>query len=316
MTNEQENHLNMQLTVETYCGDGSTGGITIPAYGENLEILAITNGRIKEVGETQETGTTGTSASKKHLRTILNTAASDAARKLTSFAKLTNNLVLLGEVDYSESEFRQFTDNMVREQAQVICNKGNDYLTELAPYGITEETQLVLQNAINNFSEMMVAPRLGVTTRKQATNQLKVLFKQAADALEKIDSAVELVKLTDPVFYEGYKTARKIVNSGSGKLAVKGLVTDAQSGEPVKGVTITFMNDGEISPAALAANTEPVIIKTSAAKGGFTIKSLPAGVYRVSFKKMGYTEQFATVNVNDGELSTVEIALNKNQSET
>ena len=315
MTNEQENHLNMQRTVVSYCGDGSTGGITIPAYAENLEILAITNDQIEEVGEAQETGTTGIAASKKQLRTILNTAASDAARKLTSFAKLTNNLVLFGEVDYSESEFRQFTDNMVREQAQVICNKGNDYLTELAPYGITEETQLVLQNAINNFSEVMVAPRLGVTTRKQATNQLKVLFKQAADALEKIDSAVELVKLTDPVFYAGYKTARKVVNSGSGKLAVKGLVTDAQSGEPVKGVTITFMNDGETSPSALAANAEPVIIKTSAAKGGFTIKSLPSGVYRVSFKKMGYTEQFATVNVNDGELTTVELALNKNQTE-
>jgi hypothetical protein len=312
MTNEQENHLNMQLTVETYCGDGSTGGITIPAYGEGLEVLAITNGQIKEVGETQETGTTGIAASKKQLRTILNTAASDTARKLTSFAKLTNNLVLLGEVDYSESEFRQFTDNMVREQAQVVCNKGNDYLTELAPYGITEETQLVLQNAINNFAEVMVAPRLGITTRKQATKQLKVLFKQAADALEKIDSAVELVKLTDPVFYEGYKTARKIVNQGSGKLAVKGLVTDAQNGEPVKGVTITFMNDGETTPAAQAANAEPVIIKTTAAKGGFNIKSLPAGIYRVSFKKMGYTEQFATVNVNDGELSTVDVALSKN----
>jgi 5-hydroxyisourate hydrolase-like protein (transthyretin family) len=161
----------------------------------------------------------------------------------------------------------------------------------------------------------MVAPRLGATTRKQATKQLKVLFKQAADALGKIDSAVELVKLTDPVFYTGYKSARKIVNKGSGKLAVKGLVTDAQSGEPVKGVTIIFINAGETSPAIPAANAEPVLTKTSAEKGRFYIKTLPAGVYRVSFKKMGYTEQFATVNVNDGELSTVEIALHQNQDE-
>ncbi len=316
MTNEQENHLNMQLTVVNYCGNSNNGGITIPAYGENLEILAITNEQIEEIGEAQETGTTGIAANKKQLRTILNTSASDSARKLTSFAKLTDNLVLLGEVDYSETEFRQFTDNMVREQAQVICNKGNDYLTELAPYGITEETQLVLQNAINNFSEVMVAPRLGVTAKSQATKELVVLFKTAADALVKIDAAVELVKLTDPNFYAGYKSARKVVNKGSGKLAVKGLVTDAQNGEPVKGVTITFMHDGETSPAALAANSEPVIIKTTAAKGGFNIKSLPAGIYRVSFKKMGYTEQFATVNVNDGELTTVDIALNKNQAET
>ena len=283
---------------------------------DNLEILAITNERIEEVGEEQKTGISGLAAGKKQLRTALNTAASDAARKLTSFAKLTNNPVLLGEVDYSLSDFRNYSDNAAREQAQVICNKANDYLSELASYGITEETQLILQNAINNFSEMMVAPRLGITNKKQATKQLKVLFKQAADALEKIDSAVELVRLTDPNFYAGYKSARKIVNQGTRKLAVKGLVTDAESGEPVQGVTITFMNDGETLPNATAANAVPVLTKTSAAKGRFYIKTLPAGVYRVNFKKMGYTDQFATVNVNHGELSKVNVALSKNPAES
>lgn len=32
---------------------------------------------------------------------------------------------------------------------------------------------------------------------------------------------------------------------------------------------------------------------------------------QASFKKIGYTEQFATVNVNDGELTIIDVMLHK-----
>ncbi len=312
MTNGQESHLNMQLTTVSFCNSNPNKGITLPIYQANLQILSQTNTQIQEVAGMQKTGTSGIAANKKQLRINLNTMASDTARKLTTFAKLNDNLILLGEVDYSESDFRNLTDNEARDKGLVMYNKAQENLTELLQYGINEGTQIALLNSITTFAGVIVAPRLGATARKQATQQLAMLFKTAAGALEKIDAAVELVKLTDPNFYVGYKSARKIISTGSGKLAVKGIVSDSQSGEPVKGVTITFMHDGETTPTEQATNGQPVLTKTSAEKGGFTIKSLAAGVYRASFKKMGYAEQFATVNVNDGEMTTVDIKLNKN----
>ncbi len=312
MTNGQDDHLSRDLTVVSYFRNGNHGGITIAALAEYLETLAITNSQIQEISRMQETETSGVAANKKQIRINLNTKVSDSARKLIAFATLNNNLILLAEVNYSESEFKNFIDNEIPEKAQLIHSKAQEYLEELIPFGIAEETQLILQDAINEFREVINAPRISKMAKSQATKELVVLFKTAEDAIEKIDSIVELVRYTEPYFYNGYRLARKIVITSSGKLAVKGLVTDAQSGEPLKGVTITFMHNGESTPAALAANGEPVVTKISAAKGGFNIKSLPAGVYRVSFKKMGYTEQFATVNVNDGELTTVDVALNKN----
>jgi len=312
MTNGQESHLNMQQTTVSFCDSNSLVVGTLPGYTANLQSLSQVNARIQEIAGFQKTATTGITANKKQLRTNLNNLASDTARKLTSFAKLTDNLILLAEIDYSESDFRNFSDNEARDKGQVIYNKAQEHLEELAQYDITEETQLALQASFNIFGGVIIAPRLGATARNQATKQLDTLFKTAATLLLKIDAAVELVKLTQPNFYVGYKSARKVISKGSVKLAVKGLVSDTQSGEPVKGVIITFMHDGEMTLTAPATNGQPVITKTSAEKGGFTIKSMPAGIYRVSFKKMGYAEQFATVNVNDGEMTVVEVKLDKN----
>jgi len=39
---------------------------------------------------------------------------------------------------------------------------------------------------------------------------------------------------------------------------------------------------------------------------------MAAGIYRASFKKVGYAEQVVTVNVNEGEITVVEVKLNKN----
>jgi 5-hydroxyisourate hydrolase-like protein (transthyretin family) len=311
MTNEQESHLNMQQTTVGFCDNNSSEGLTIPAYSSNLEMLSQINVQIQGIAGAQETGTTGITANKKQIRTNVNLLASDTARKLTSFAKLTDNHILLGEINYSESDFRNFSDNEARDKGQIVYNKAQEYITELPIYGINEETQIALQASLNLFRGVIVAPRLSATAKKQATVQLGVLFKTAAALLEKIDAAVELVKLTDPIFYTGYKSARKVISKGSGKLAVKGIVSDTQSGEPVKGVIITFMHDGAMTLTEQSTNRQPVVTKTSAAKGGFTIKSMPAGIYRVSFKKMGYAEQVVTVNVNDGELTTVEVELSK-----
>ena len=313
MDNKQESHLNMQMTTANFCDGNSTTVSSLPAYSTNLQILVESNNQIEEAAESQGTGTGGITSNKKQLRLSLNASASDTARKLISFAKLTNNYTLLGEVNYSESDFKIFSDNEVREKSQVLYNKAQEHISELTEYGITEETQTTLQNNIISFSEVIVAPRMGITNKSQATKQLVDLFKRAATALEKMDAAVEIVKLTEPIFYDGYKSARKIISKGTRKLAVKGLVIENENGEPIKGVTVTFtLNDATDQLKAASSEGQAELTKTTAAKGGFNIKSLAAGIYKASFKKMGYVEQLVTVNVNDGEITVVEVKLSKN----
>ena len=63
--------------------------------------------------------------------------------------------------------------------------------------------------------------------------------------------------------------------------------------------------------SAAGSEGQAELSKTTAAKGGFNIKSIAAGTNNVSFKKVGYAEQVITVNVNDGEITVVEVKLNK-----
>jgi hypothetical protein len=113
-------------------------------------------------------------------------------------------------------------------------------VASLATYGITAATQTALLNAINAFNTAIPKPRLGITEKKQSTTQLAALFKTADTALENIDTAVEIVRLTQVNFYNGYKAARKLVLTGGGSVSVKGIVTDASTGEPLKSVTLKF----------------------------------------------------------------------------
>jgi hypothetical protein len=311
MTNGQENHLNMQLTTAAFCTDNLSVVNTLPSFGNNLQILTNANTQIQTSAESQGTGTSGITWNKKQLRLNVNALASDSARKLTSFAILNDNFTLLGEVNYTESDFKRFSDIEARDHAQIVYNKANDNLPLLLDYTINPATQTALQNAIQSFSSVITAPRIGATAKSQATKQLVNLFKTAETALGKMDAAVELLRLTEPNFYNGYKSARKILNKGTGKLAVKGSVSDSKTGEPIKGVTVAFMPNGEPVATVQATNGQIILSKVTADKGGFNIKSIPAGTYHVSFKKAGYAEQIVTVNVNDGELTVVDTVLEK-----
>lgn len=313
MNNKQESYLNMQLVTAKFCDESETAVSSLPAYSANLQNLVECNQQIQDIAGFLETGTSGITSNKKQFRLNLNASASDTARKLTSFAKLTDNYTLLAEINFSQSDFKNFTDIEARDKSQVVYGKAQEHITEVTAYGITEETQTVLQNSINAFSNVMVAPRMGITNKSQATKQMASLFKMAATALDKIDAAVEIVKLTEPVFYTGYKSARKVISKGTTKLAVKGLVTETDSGLPIKGVTVTFTPDGATERLnAAGVDEQAELSKKTAAKGRFIIKSLATGIYKVSFKKMGYAENVVTVNVNDGELTVVEVKLIKN----
>lgn len=129
-----------------------------------------------------------------------------------------------------------------------------------------------------------------------------------------MDTAVEIVRLSQSAFYNAYKKARKIVETGIGSLAVKGFVTDALSGEPVKGATLIFSLDGNANKSLAKAAIENAesIIKKTAEKGGFNIKSIPSGVYTVTIKKVGYADRVETIAIADGELIEFNVQLSKN----
>ena len=222
MTIQQENQLGMLLTFKDFQPSYTSITNALPNYPANLTIVLNTIPQIQAIAEQQKMSKTGIAKGKNQLKEALIQLAADSARKLVVYAKFTDNAPLMDEVHLSISKLRQVADTAVKDYAQIVYDRIQPIVSTLSTYGLTTTNQTALLDAITNDNAVIGKPGLGRVEISQATKQLVVLFKTALDALAIMDTAVEIVKLTQPNFYNGYKSARKIVNSGTGSLAVRG----------------------------------------------------------------------------------------------
>jgi len=267
--------------------------------------------QIQNYGEAQRFDKSGLKVGKVQLINALILLTADSSRKMLAYARYANNQLLISETKYTESNLKNATDNELRDIAQGVYYRAQSHLTELAPYGITAETQTTFLNTIHAYVLAIPKPRLGRTERKQSTRQLAMAFAAAEAILENIDGTVDIVRIAQPNFYNGYKSVRRLITSGRSSLAVKGVVTDLLSGVPLKNAVLSFAPDGNGQMAKPATPGGALLIKITADKGGFNIKTLPSGIYSVSCSKSGYAAQTATLNVVDGELSQLKMQLSK-----
>jgi len=315
MKSRQESKLSMYLAVNDYLTTNAAVVNPLPNYSGYSAAFWCAIGQIQSNSEQQMFDKSGLKANKEQLKETLCMLVSDSSRKLQAYARYANNQLLLSETRFTESELDKAADNVLRDYAQGIYDRAQSNLTALTAYGITAATQAALQNTIKGYVSAIPKPRVGRTETKQSTQQLAAAFAAADSALKNIDVTVEIVKLLQPNFYNGYKSVRKLILTGRSKLAVKGLVTDLVSGEPLKKAILSFAPDGNglmAKSAAPDATPSPVLVKKTADKGGFIVKSLPSGSYSVSCSKSGYAEQTATLTVADGELSVLKLQLSKN----
>lgn len=313
MTILQESRLSMYFGFKDFQVGYTTITNALPNYSANSTIFLNTIPLIQNVAEQQKMSKKGIAVNKNLLKENLIVITADYARKLSAYAKFTNNTVLAKEVSFTVSKLKQAPDTAVKDYAQIVYDRAQPIAKILAPYGITAASQTELLTAITNYNNTIGKPVAGKVELSQYTKQLVELFKTAENALANMDLAVEIVRLTQPNFYNGYKSARKVIVMGTGTLSVNGLVTDATSGEPIKGATVLFSleNANALTKGSKSLNTSSVTKKT-ADKGGFKIKSLPAGTYNATVKKVGYTDQIVTVYINDGEMSEVNVSIAKN----
>lgn len=310
MTIRQESKNSMYLAVKDYLTANAPTVSALPNYMGYFTTFQGSITQIQTWAEQQMFDKTGISVNKKQLRDTLVALAADTSRKLTAYAKFANNQVLLNETKFTDSDLKRAADTVLRDYTQGIYDRAQTNLTALATYGVTAATQTALQNAITAFVTSIPKPRLGITDKKQSTAQLANYFDVADTALDNIDIIVELVKVSQANFYNGYKTARKIIETGGSSLVLKIKVSDAQTSEPLANATLTITPDNGMQRTASQVAKESIVRKT-AKGGGVNEKSLEDGTYLVKVTKPGYKEKMITVSVVNGEMAVLEIELEK-----
>lgn len=308
MNTQQRTQLDMQLTLRNCVAQNEAEAKRIPKFWENYVILQSTTDEIQAIGEAQGANKTGIASDKNKLKKNLIALAAKNSRKIAAYAKFINSDTLLKEVKYNEGQLERLAEVTLIERARTIHANAEANIEKLAEQGITPETQKVFMDTIVSLNNILKTPRSNVAERKKATERLSVLFKTADDALELLDYAVGSVKDEQVDFYNAYKTARKIVESNTGNIALKGTAVDLTTKEPVKGAKFTFNIDGD---NLTVSGTNGKITKRTAQKGSFHIRNMQPGTYKVIVEKPGYKVKEVTVSISGGERSDLKVELEK-----
>jgi hypothetical protein len=311
MTHKQESKYSMKLAVRDFFNKNATITATLPGYGALYALYLANIAQIQLIREQQEIDKSGIKDNKDLLRVDLVTKAYDVGKKTEVYAKMNNNVILAKEVHYSETDLSKAADSKLKDRALLIYDRANANLAALATYGITAAVLTALKNAIDLFNASIPSTRTGKTETKAATDQLAKLFKSDDDLLAKFDLLVEVVRLSQPAFYSAYKDNRKVIDTANGSLALTALITDAINGEGIKGAKATFVLQNGTNKVATAKMEKP-LVKITALKGIFKIKSLADGIYIVTIEKTGFKTVTVTVNIANGEMTVLEVKLERN----
>ena len=313
MNSKQQSKYNMYLTADEFLSANDSITTTLPRYQEFRASFQNGISQIRSSNEQQSIDKSGIANKKSQLRKLLVKLGADTSRKIQSYAKIENNQILLSEAKFTESDFKSASDSDLETFAQSTYDTAQTQLGNLAQYGVTNETQNDLIRALTDFRAAMPTPRNGAIGTKLSTEQIAKAFTATDKALDNIDALVEIVRISQPEFYSGYKSARKIIDTAAGSLQIKGFVTDASTGEGLKGATVSFeLNNNSNGLLKAKASSSESVKKKTADKGGFNIKTLTEGTYSATVSKNGYADVVTTIAVTNGELAMLNVELVKN----
>jgi len=300
MTTNQENKYNMYLAIKEFFATWIAILETLPHFSEFRGVFLDEIAEIEKLSEQQMFNNRGKglNAKRKVLKSALIKIASLNADKLFAYVLFLKDVVMQNELHYSLSVMKQSSDATVLKWAKGIYDRSDNLLDNIEDYGITADTQLEFKNAIDAFEASMPIQRISITDKNLITKQLVSHIDKADEALLQTDALVKILVSTQPDLCATYILRRKIINYGTRSMAVRGLIIDSITKIGLKGVIIYFLN-------ADGTSLQTAIVKKSAAKGGFNIKTIPEGIYQIKLTKVGYHDLILTITIVNGELCKI-----------
>ena len=304
MTRRQLNKLAMLLVLNEYFASNIVLVKTVPELESITAAINSLITGIQSASEQQIINRTGASDSKRLIKAELIANCADIARKLTAYAFINGNMVLLYESKTSDYKLSRLTDEKLASACGLIFDLGTQHLPAATAYDLDQKSLTKLDSDIKTFVEAIPKPRLSKIYKKLETEKLVALFHQAEELLVKSDLLVGIVKLSQPNFFAGYKSARVIVDRVGRGLQLKITVVDQSDGKAVKGAWCQLVPEN-------ATDKSGLLSRKSAAKGSTNFKSLDEGRYMLTVRKSGYGTKNQIVTVVKGEFERVVAGLDR-----
>ena len=220
MNKQNESKLNMYDAVIAYCNNNSDTVATLPAFQTAFSAFETTVGEIHNTVQLEAGIISGIAADKNQLRIALCQQASDLCAVIFAFASSTNNNEIKEQVNYSFSELKRITAEMLVPVCSNIYDVLNANIKALKAYGITADNLSDFQTAMDSYEEKISSPRNAVSQRAAYGATLRNLFKQANGTLrDQLDKMAVQFKTSAEDFFIAYKRNRAIIRPGAPKAA-------------------------------------------------------------------------------------------------
>lgn len=291
MINLQERKLQMYLTLRVLLRAYPEVLAKLPNGEEYLKALDVVILNIQNNVELKQKGTTTIKNQQKEQKAQLKSRILEDRQKLKAYANYQSNTSLIEFCSTTETKLGKLNDTEFVVYAKSLYGYIGEALPNLKRYLLTAETQASLLDLITEFELINPALSNAEGSYKNLSGNLVENFKEGDAIVAKLDVEVELIKSTDTQVYNIYCTKRKVdYNANSNDLVAK--ITDGETGAGIPNATATFtLND----------STAEAIVKQSAEKGGFQIKTITPGIYTVVITKIGYKVQTLTITLSGDE---------------
>ncbi len=291
MTTIQLEKLKKYLILQVLFGTNSSIVAKLPNAQEYLTELDAAILEIQTYKKLQQEGNKELTDQERQLKAKLIAELLETQRRLQAYATRMKDNLLLETTNLSKTDMNRMDELDLIAYAKMIYSKVNGLLVNLEQYGLNATTQKTLMDITTQFEALNPESGKSEVDKKSTTSYLAEAYKKADRVLSYMDKEVEIIRSSEPKFYSEYKTIRK-VDLPTDVMKVVAKITDAETGAGIPNATVTFtLNDSTAEP----------IVKQSAEKGGFQIKTIAPGIYTVVITKIGYKTQTLTVTLPGDE---------------
>jgi len=277
MNNRNEAKMNMYDAVINHFNSNPAIVTTIPPFQTALTAFTSKFSSISATAQLEMQVISGITLDKADLKKKLSQQAADIAAAVFAFASTTNDNGLREKVRYPYSKLVLLKDELLTPACQNIHGAANANIASLAPYGITAATLTSFQNAIDNYTDSIPAPRNAATQKKAYALSLKTLFQEADDILKnQMDKIAPQFKAANMLFYNTYKNNRIILDPAQSATKVEGNVKQFETSNPIVGAQV------DAEGTAYTTLTDEL--------GNYSLKIPVPGTYNIIFKHENFKE--------------------------
>lgn len=309
MNTKDEARLSMYQAVIDFLKKNTEITVPLPQFAVIFLALEQNLGKLLTLGQELGSDRSGVTVTKKEQQADIELRSVNLSGKMVAYATLENNNDLLTLIKLTKSTLRKSKDNELVAHALKLCDAAEAHLGDLATYNVTQDEITALKDLCASFLIMIPKPGENKKDKAEVLQAFKKMLKDTDALLAKLDAIMLIIRFTNTEFYDHYNSSRSIVNTGARKLALQCKVTDANTGKGLAGATVVFEPVNGTAMKTKAGADLVKNVKIASAKGGLNLKTLPTGTYLVTVSKEGFVPQTVTVYVNEGELTSVNVAL-------